>query len=85
MPLTLHVDGARWERHLARVRDAHPGIVPVLKGNGYGFGVGRLAERATWLGVDTVAVGACEPGAPRRPHRRQARRPRGAVRAGPGR
>jgi alanine racemase len=57
MPLTLYVDGDRWRRHLQQVRDAHPGIVPVVKGNGYGFGVPRLADRAAWLGVDTVAVG----------------------------
>lgn len=57
MPLTLYVDGGRWRTHLQQVRDTHPGIVPVIKGNGYGFGVGRLAERAAWLGVDTVAVG----------------------------
>ena len=58
MPLTLYVDGERWRTHLQRVRDAHPGIVPVLKGNGYGFGLERLAQRSAWLGVDTVAVGA---------------------------
>ncbi len=58
MPLTLYVDGERWRAHLQRVRDAHPGIVPVLKGNGYGFGLERLAQRAAWLGVDTVAVGS---------------------------
>jgi len=57
MPLTLYVDGERWRTHLQGVRDAHPGIVPVIKGNGYGFGVDRLAGRAAWLGVDTVAVG----------------------------
>ena len=57
MPLTLYVDGDRWHAHLRRVRDAHPGIVPVIKGNGYGFGIARLAERSTWLGVDTLAVG----------------------------
>jgi alanine racemase len=57
MPLTLYVDGARWRAHLQQVRDSHPGIVPVLKGNGYGFGIERLASRAAWLGVDTVAVG----------------------------
>jgi alanine racemase len=58
VPLTLYVDGERWRTHLQRVRDAHPGIVPVLKGNGYGFGLERLAQRSAWLGVDTVAVGA---------------------------
>ncbi len=57
MPLTLYVDGDRWRHHLQAVRDAHPGIVPVLKGNGYGFGLDRLAHRAAWLGADTVAVG----------------------------
>jgi alanine racemase len=57
MPLTLYVEGARWRSHLQKVRDLHPGLVPVLKGNGYGFGLARLAARAAWLGVDTVAVG----------------------------
>ncbi len=57
MSLTLFVDGDRWRAHLERVRDSHPGIVPVAKGNGYGFGIARLGELATWLGVDTVAVG----------------------------
>ncbi len=60
MPLTLYVDGPRWSRHLDAVRDAHPGIVPVLKGNGYGFGLERLAERSAELGVDTLAVGRYE-------------------------
>jgi alanine racemase len=31
--------------------------VPVAKGNGYGFTLGRLARKARWLGVDTLAVG----------------------------
>lgn len=55
--LTLHVDGERWRTHLRAMVAAHPGLVPVAKGNGYGFGNGRLARRAEWLGVDTVAVG----------------------------
>jgi alanine racemase len=57
MPLTLYVDGARWHSHLRQVLAAHPGIVPVIKGNGYGLGVPRLADLAAWLAVDTVAVG----------------------------
>jgi alanine racemase len=57
MPLSLHVDGPRWRRHLRSVVEASPGIVPVAKGNGYGFGVGRLARRAQWLGADLLAVG----------------------------
>jgi alanine racemase len=57
MPLTLYVDGPRWHRHLQQVLATHPAIVPVIKGNGYGLGVPRLAGRASSLGVDTVAVG----------------------------
>jgi alanine racemase len=36
---------------------SYPGLVPVAKGNGYGLGIPRLARRAGWLGVDTLAVG----------------------------
>jgi alanine racemase len=57
MTLTLTVDGGRWRSHLRAVADAQPGLVPVAKGNGYGFGLGRLARKSTWLGVDTLAVG----------------------------
>lgn len=35
-----------------------PGLVPVAKGNGYGFGLGLLAGEAQSLGVDTIAVGS---------------------------
>ena len=57
MSLTLTVDGDRWRRHLRAVAAAQPGLVPVAKGNGYGFGLGRLARKADWLGCDTLAVG----------------------------
>jgi alanine racemase len=57
MTLTLSVDGDRWRAHLRAVADANPGLTPVAKGNGYGFGLGRLARKAQWLGVDTLAVG----------------------------
>ncbi len=60
MSLTLSVDGDRWRRHLRSVADRTPGLVPVAKGNGYGFGVGRLARKAAWLGVDALAVGTYE-------------------------
>lgn len=55
--LSLTVDGERWRSHLRAVADGAPGLVPVIKGNGYGFGNGRLARKAGWLGVDAVAVG----------------------------
>lgn len=57
MTLILNVDGDAWRDHLRRTADAYPGIVPVAKGNGYGLGNHRLARRAAWLGVDTLAVG----------------------------
>jgi alanine racemase len=63
--LTLTVDGERWRSHLQTVAEATPGLVPVAKGNGYGFGLGRLARRTQWLaeqglGCDTLAVGTYE-------------------------
>jgi alanine racemase len=57
MSLVLTVDGDRWRAHLKEVASATPGLVPVAKGNGYGFGLARLARKAGWLGVDTLAVG----------------------------
>jgi alanine racemase len=55
--LTLYVDQERWRSHLDSVVQAVTGIVPVAKGNGYGFGVARLAELSAELGADTLAVG----------------------------
>jgi Alanine racemase, N-terminal domain len=60
MSLTLTVDGDRWRTHLKTYADEHPGLVPVAKGNGYGFTLGRLARKAQWLGADTLAVGTYE-------------------------
>lgn len=62
MSLTLTVDGERWRSHLRSCAERTPGLVPVVKGNGYGFTPGRLARRAQWLhdqglGIDTIAVG----------------------------
>jgi hypothetical protein len=57
MTLTLHVDGARWRANQAAVLSDTPGLVPVIKGNGYGFGRSRLAARAAELGVGAVALG----------------------------
>jgi hypothetical protein len=57
MTFTLYVDETRWRDHQRTVIDASPGLVPVIKGTGYGFGNTRLAAEATRLGVDTIAVG----------------------------
>lgn len=57
MSVVLHVDGERWRTHLRATFDADPDLVPVAKGNGYGFTNGRLARRTGWLGAATLAVG----------------------------
>jgi len=57
MPLTLHVDGEKWRSHLKKVAKNKPGLVPVLKGNGYGFELELLATESTRLAVEAVAVG----------------------------
>jgi hypothetical protein len=57
MALTLYVDTARWRAHQKSVLDQFPGIVPVCKGNGYGFGHDRLAEEVTRFGSRIMAVG----------------------------
>ena len=55
--LSLYVDGERWWSHLRATLELVPGLVPVIKGNGYGLGRPALAQVAEKLGVDTIAVG----------------------------
>lgn len=57
MSLTLTVDGERWRSHLRAVAAQTRGLVPVAKGNGYGFGLGRLARKTQWL-ADQGLLGA---------------------------
>ncbi|MCX6405360.1 MAG: alanine racemase [Propionibacteriales bacterium] len=57
MTFELHVDVERWRRHLEATASRLPGLVPVIKGNGYGLGRDRLAAESAALGADTVAVG----------------------------
>ena len=57
MTFTLYVDGRRWRAHTDRVLAGTPGLVPVIKGNGYGYGADLLAAEASRLRVATVAVG----------------------------
>jgi alanine racemase len=52
----LTVYTAEWRRHVKSVVDATPGLVPVVKGNGYGFGRTELAQIAAEFS-DTLAVG----------------------------
>lgn len=57
MSLSLYVDTERWRAHQRALLSEFPGLVPVAKGNGYGFGNLRLAQEAALLGTGTLAVG----------------------------
>jgi len=49
MTLTLTVDAAAWRTRVDEVAAAYRPLVPVVKGNGYGFGRERLATIAAGL------------------------------------
>lgn len=57
MALTLYVDPVRWRAHQDVVTRQFPGMVPVVRGNGFGFGYEALAEEAMRLKADVIAVG----------------------------
>ena len=56
MTIRLTVDRDRWWRHATEVAESVDGLVPVVKGNGYGFGRANLAVAAGRLSP-IVAVG----------------------------
>lgn len=56
MTIRLTVDRDRWWRHVTDVAAGVDGLVPVVKGNGYGFGRAGLAVAASRLSP-LVAVG----------------------------
>lgn len=56
MTIRLTVRSAVWRAHVVDIVTRVDGLVPVVKGNGYGFGRRWLAERAAEF-ADTVAVG----------------------------
>ena len=56
MTLRLTVATDEWRDHVRRTARRMPGLVPVVKGNGYGFGRATLAGIAAEL-ADTIAVG----------------------------
>lgn len=60
MPLTLTIDRARWRAHQLALLEDVPGLIPVAKGNGYGFGLGLLASEAARLGTRALAVGVAQ-------------------------
>ena len=58
MTLDLHVDAVKWRAHLAKVREERTNLVPVIKGNGYGFTNTLLAKEAQRMQLPYVAVGS---------------------------
>lgn len=58
MTIRLTVDRARWWRHVTDVAAGITGLVPVVKGNGYGFGRAELAlvasELSPLLAIGTI-------------------------------
>ncbi len=56
MTIRLTVDRERWWHHVTDVAAVTPGLVPVVKGNGYGFGRAGLASIAVELSP-LLAVG----------------------------
>ena len=56
MTVRLSVRTTVWRSQIAQMASTIDGLVPVVKGNGYGFGRLRLAELAAEL-ADTIAVG----------------------------
>lgn len=57
MGLTLHIDKHLWDAHIDSFNTQHHGLVPVIKGDGYGLGAARLAHEAARIGSQTIAVG----------------------------
>lgn len=58
MTVSLYIDTDRWRAHARRfVAESDAVVIPVAKGNGYGFGNATLAAEASALGATTMAVG----------------------------
>ena len=59
MTVVLTVDQGAWHGHIARVASivGDDALIPVVKGNGYGFGRSWLARHAVAGGAATIAVG----------------------------
>lgn len=60
MALTLYLNRSKWLAHLTRMEDIYPDYLPVIKGNGYGFGNEFLADTVLGLRKSRVAVGTLE-------------------------
>ncbi len=56
MTLQLSVDSTAWDRHVSETASSLGDLIPVVKGNGYGFGRATLIEHAQKISSD-IAVG----------------------------
>lgn len=61
MTFSLNVNATKFRGHLVSVMNTYATagaeLVPVIKGNGYGFGRGVLASEAARLGCNRIAIG----------------------------
>jgi alanine racemase len=61
MTFLLKVESAKFRSHLVSVMNNYAAagaeLVPVIKGNGYGFGRRLLAQEASRLGIKRIAIG----------------------------
>jgi hypothetical protein len=57
MTIYLDVNKEKFRSHQKSVKDTFQNLVPVLKGNGYGFGLNNLVKEVLELEIKTVAVG----------------------------
>ena len=61
MTFSLNVNATKFRGHLVSVMNSYATagaeLVPVIKGNGYGFGRGVLAREAARLGSNRIAIG----------------------------
>ena len=54
--MQLNVDSAAWRSHVSETAKNLGDLIPVVKGNGYGFGRAKLIEHAQKISHD-IAVG----------------------------
>ena len=57
MTLRLNVYSISWKRHFREVANSFGDLIPVVKGNGYGFGRSTLIQHAATLSSE-IAVGS---------------------------
>ena len=57
MTLRLSVASAAWQKHVRETVATLGDVLPVVKGNGYGFGTQVLCREAQRLALTAVAVG----------------------------